>query len=398
MQGMEHKGLTRLLMYGFSRTGQGHVARLGRLAAELVCSGRFQVAIASDQPVPHWVPRTVARHLVPHHDPRTAAQHHARLAASAGIIADLQPLAILVDHFPFSSRDLSAEIHGLLKVAQDVQPCATLFSVFRGFVGTNSGPVAPFRQFNRALRGRIAAALGGCVRAVLVTQPLARAEEVFCLCPDLAPFAEHTHFIGYPSSPTYPDAPAFQDGLAVAQVGGGGARVEQELRFIAGLMTRLVACGRIRSGWLFVGPHTPHALCEEIRRLLGRGPVRIRRWSHALQSLVPSADLYISLGGFNSTLEAFNPRSVRIVVPRITELGAQSEQLLNARYHQARGWLDLILIPRQITMETAVRLVANHPNGPAVRSAPPQDAMHLTDVLARYGVGLSSLGAESCRS
>jgi predicted glycosyltransferase len=125
-----------------------------------------------------------------------------------------------------------------------------------------------------------------------------------------------------------------QERLILCTVGGGqdGARLARA--FVAAEMP----AGTF--GLVLVGPQMAADLLDELRELSARsGRVRVLRFLPEPAPLLARADRLVTMGGYNSTLEAISFGKPTLIVPRVKP---RLEQWIRADRFRALGLVDLL--------------------------------------------------------
>jgi predicted glycosyltransferase/nucleoside-diphosphate-sugar epimerase len=120
---------------------------------------------------------------------------------------------------------------------------------------------------------------------------------------------------------------------------------------------------------LVLGPLMEPALVESIERRAAtlRG-VEIVRSSKSVLSLVAGADLVVSMGGYNSVVEALTAHKRLVICPRVTP---RAEQLIRARVMAALGLARVVRVDRESSKVLALAVLqalADQPADAATRA------------------------------
>jgi predicted glycosyltransferase len=104
-------------------------------------------------------------------------------------------------------------------------------------------------------------------------------------------------------------------------------------------------------GVVLAGPQMPAEMLEELRRqAAGTARVRVLRFVPEPAPLLDRADRLITMGGYNSTLEAVSFEKPALVVPRVRP---RQEQWIRAERFSALGLLDVLhpdeLLPQRLS-------------------------------------------------
>jgi len=110
--------------------------------------------------------------------------------------------------------------------------------------------------------------------------------------------------------------------------------------------------GRAAEHWLVVtGPFLPAEERRALERLAGRAPgLELLEFTRGLPALVATADVVVSMGGYNSICEILSAGRPAVIVPRVEP---RLEQLIRARALEQRGLVRVVhpddLAPKTLT-------------------------------------------------
>jgi predicted glycosyltransferase len=122
--------------------------------------------------------------------------------------------------------------------------------------------------------------------------------------------------------------------MVLCTVGGGQDGMALARTFVA------TPFPRDSFGLVLAGPQMPLDLLEDLRhRAEPRGRVRVLRFVPEPAPLFARADRLITMGGYNSTLEAVSFGKPALIVPRVKP---RQEQWLRADRLRALGLLDVL--------------------------------------------------------
>jgi predicted glycosyltransferase len=153
--------------------------------------------------------------------------------------------------------------------------------------------------------------------------------------------AEKTRFCGYLKRPTRPRPRHEGPPAVLVTTGGGGDGTEIIEAYLEGLIAlpRSVA---LRTTIVF-GPQMPAANRARLHnRFVNLHDVAFLEFEPDLTSRYATADLVVSMAGYNTVCELLSWSMRGVLVPRCHPVG---EQLLRARLLAARGMFDLIEPP-----------------------------------------------------
>ena len=157
--------------------------------------------------------------------------------------------------------------------------------------------------------------------------------------------------------------------MVLCTVGGGQDGMDLAETFIA------TPLGPDTFGLVLAGPQMPTEMLEDLRRRAeASGRVRVLRFVPEPAPLFDRADRLITMGGYNSTLEAVSFAKPALIVPRVRP---RQEQWMRADRLRARGLID-VLHPDELS---SGRLEAWLANGTHTRRAESIDLAGLSRVV-----------------
>jgi predicted glycosyltransferase len=261
---------------------------------------------------------------------------HVRREQLRQVFTAEKPDLLLIELYPFGRKAFRFEINPLLEdmAAGRLHRCRVACSV-RDILVEKDRP-----QKHEA---RAVDLLNRHFEAVLVhaDPTIVRLEETFSRCPEIAIPLIYTGFVT--PSPEPGSRPrlraklglADEDRLIVASAGGGSVG--------AALLDAAVGAFRLRPRrsadrlQVFSGPFLPPDDFERLRHAAADG-MRVARFTSDFLSYLAAADLSISMGGYNTTMNLLAARVPALVWP----FGQNREQRLRAHRLQALGALRLL--------------------------------------------------------
>jgi predicted glycosyltransferase len=112
---------------------------------------------------------------------------------------------------------------------------------------------------------------------------------------------------------------------------------------------------------VFAGPLMSKTDYESLRALAAPHKfIRVERFSQNYLRLLSTADLVITMGGYNSTVEAVSAGKRTIVIPRVVP---RTEQLLRAKAFEALGLVSIVE-PQRLTPDALLHAAENALSGP----------------------------------
>jgi predicted glycosyltransferase len=152
-----------------------------------------------------------------------------------------------------------------------------------------------------------------------------------------ATVAAKTRFCGYLRPPGTPLAREAGPPRVVVTSGGGGDGSRLIEAYLDGLAT--LPPGTLRST-VVLGPLMPRERRDAVMDRVGSlGEVEVHDFDPDPVPLYATADVVVSMAGFNTVCELLSLRRRAVLVPRDTPVG---EQLIRARRLAARNWFDVV--------------------------------------------------------
>lgn len=171
-------------------------------------------------------------------------------------------------------------------------------------------------------------------------------------------------------------------------MGGGGGDAADLFRVFLKAWSRLA--DRFRGQALLVtGPLMAPSLVDSIERRAGRiDGVTVMRSSKSILSLIAGADLVVSMGGYNTVVEALTARKPMVLCPRVTP---RTEQLIRANLMARLGLARVVQIERESSKTLALAieetLAASRPTAAMWRAVDLTGGDRLAEIV------LSAIGA-----
>lgn len=128
-----------------------------------------------------------------------------------------------------------------------------------------------------------------------------------------------------------------EDDFILVTAGGGGDGYEAIDRYLA--MHEHSSAPRSLKTVIVTGPFMPKAEREQLEERANRMGMKITPFHHKLESLIASADLVISMGGYNTVCEILTQQTPSLIIPRETP---RKEQLIRAERLQDKGLLEYL--------------------------------------------------------
>ncbi|MCU0559307.1 MAG: glycosyl transferase [Desulfobacterales bacterium] len=247
-----------------------------------------------------------------------------------------RPDLFLIELYPFGRRAFRFEIDPVLEAigAGDLPACRVVCSL-RDILVEKDRPAEREAWTVEVLNRHFGAVL------VHTDPALVALEETFGRCADIRIPVVTTGFVS-PRPP--PDARRRvrarmglpeSDALIVVSAGGGSVGfplLEASMRAFA-----LLPRGRSARMVVYTGPFMPAEEAVRLRGLAG-GPLELRRFSTEFLAELAAADLSVSMGGYNTSMNLLAARVPALVWP----FAQNREQRLRAERLAARGALQVI--------------------------------------------------------
>ncbi len=179
-----------------------------------------------------------------------------------------------------------------------------------------------------------------------------------------------------------------RDGSLIVAMAGGGADAYPLFDALMDAVPTLTA-GRDCSVVIVTGPFLPAAERLDLLRRARGLPVRVLKSVSDTGAYMRSADLVVSMAGYNTSVELLRVGRRALLVPRA---GPSAEQQMRAQLFAERGWVDW-LPPLELTPEVLAAAMLAALERPVGSSAPRPDldglhatTAHLTSIVSEAGV------------
>ncbi len=387
----------RIAIYSHDTFGLGHLRRNLLLAGALSkAGGDAEILLVTGSPralsyptLPRlsvvelpYVTKDAAGHYVPRH---AGIPIDDVVRMRKGIIRDailrFAPDVLLVDHAPLGLR---GELLPLLGDLHHFTSCRLVLGL-RDILDEPERVVADWRE-NGTYR-----VLDGLYHHLWVygARDVFSLADLYRLPPSMAARLEYLGYLGReapiagaPPCAASRDFPDRARPHLLCLVGGG-----EDGFPVADCFLRMLAAEQNGyNGTLVTGPFLPREQRNQLASLAAPLPhVRILRFTSDLEPLLTESDLVITMGGYNSVLEALSAGRRTIVVPRVFP---RREQWLRANAFERRGLLRMIepgaLAPRALLDAAAASLAGQAP-------VAPEDAGVAWNGVARFAAEMRGL-------
>ncbi len=179
-----------------------------------------------------------------------------------------------------------------------------------------------------------------------------------------------------------------RDGSLIVAMAGGGADAYPLFDALMDAMPTLTAA-RDCSVVIVTGPFLPAAERLDLLRRARGLPVRVLKSVSDTGAYMRSADLVVSMAGYNTSVELLRVGRRALLVPRA---GPSAEQQMRAKLFADRGWVDW-LPPLELAPEALAAAMLAALERPVGSSAPRPDlaglhaaTAHLTSIVREAGV------------
>lgn len=252
--------------------------------------------------------------------------HQGRLLAA--LVARLQPVGVLLDHFPFFLEEVF--YRDALTTLRETSPDALTCAGFRG---------AASRRYAPTERARVRRLLERHVDLVLVYVDARERGRVLRRHPFLRELRTPLRFVGYVCPPP---SRARRRGRRILATFGSGVDAATTIELVCEAFGNLA---ERRPGYaldVVTGGRLPDALFTAIvRRHASRTRVRIVRFLPQLGAHMARYALVVGRGGYNTLTELYQSGTRSIVLPRVYP--GNDEQRLLALHFRARGGVDHVV-------------------------------------------------------
>ena len=362
--------MKRIMIYCQHLAGMGHLIRSAEIIRSLVKD--FQVCFVNGgQPVPEFgLPAEAeavylpglwqdGRDLKPVDESQSLeAVKTRRKQILLEVFDRFQPDCLITECFPFSKVKLEFELIPLLERTQaSARPVRVICSL-RDLIMTQ-----PLSTKARAKReARVCELIGQYYDAILFHSDanFLRLENCF---PNIDALKCDIIYTGYVAQSPPEQQPLTAEDIAalndpapaiVASVGGGrhGYPLLNALFEASSLLART----HPHQIYAFAGPFMPEEEFSQLQQAAANRPnVTLRRFTARLIDYLEKADLSVSLGGYNTTMNLLRTQVRSLVLPSLAK-GQNNEQSIRAEKLAELGVLDL-LEPDDLDAERLTRII-----------------------------------------
>ncbi|MEL6382585.1 MAG: glycosyltransferase [Cyanobacteria bacterium J06626_18] len=362
--------MKKIMLYCQHLAGMGHLVRSTEIIRSLVKG--FKVCFVNGgQPIPEFeLPPEVEVVYLPglwqdgdaikpvddaYSPEETQARRQQRLLAAFNWF---EPDCLITECFPFSKLRLKSELKPLLQQAKDSTRPVRIVCSLRDLIMTQ--PMAPDTRIRRA--EKICRLVNRYYDAVLFHSDASfqKLEDCFPLVDQLEGDIIYTGYVAQSlpkeRSLTAEDVAGLSDKAPtlVASVGGGrhgyiplNAIIETAPRLSKILPHHIYA---------FAGPYMPERDFARLQQAAANKPnITLRRFTSRLIEYLEKADLSISLGGYNTTMNLLRTGVPAIVLPSLSK-DQNNEQQIRAAKLAKLGVINLIQ-PEDLTRDRLIQAI-----------------------------------------
>jgi predicted glycosyltransferase len=256
------------------------------------------------------------------------------------VILDIRPDVFVIEHFPLSKWDLRSELLSAIKTARSVNPHVQIVSSVRDHPAGSELACWPAR-----IRSQVIAILNENFTALLVhSDPrVVRLESQFSWVSGIEIPIHYTGYVSQRVEHLQPCCPSTSQALAngYVLVSSGGLGDGERLATLSSSAWQLLHDRGATAGRCMVilaGLHVGEAQYDTLERTLRGGPFLLLRFSDEFLRWMQAADLSISQGGYNTTMNVLATRTRAILAPN----RRMPDQQCRARLLEERNLVDVI--------------------------------------------------------
>lgn len=281
------------------------------------------------------------------------------------IYASLKPDVLLVELFPFGRRQLRFELMPLLAAARE---SSKIVCSVRDVLVPMKKPKRIDEIIDTAVAHFDRILIHGDKSVIPFTETFPRAAELHHLM----------SYTGYVVDDNgLPDIDTGTDEVIVSV--GGGAVGETLLR--TSIAARGLSAAADRSWRLLAGRHLPKPVFDDLKAVAGPG-ITVEWARNDFRALLQNADLSISQGGYNTTMDVLQAGCRNVIVPMAE--ADESEQTLRAGKMEEKGLVHMLragdLSPENLAAAVDHALAAPQP--PVLSGIDLDGARHTAKIIA----------------
>jgi predicted glycosyltransferase len=263
-------------------------------------------------------------------------------------LSQIRPDVLVIEHFPFSKWELQAEVLAAIEAARAENPRAHVVCSVRDYPASSD-----LARFPERFRSAVVSILNEHFTALLVhSDPrVVRLESQFDWVRDISIPIHYTGYVSekLPHMATNVKSPPKNPGRGYVLVSSGGLADGLRLATLCSAAWRRLDEQGATAGRrmvIFAGLFAEENQYEALERTTRDGPFCLRRFASDFLQWMPAAELSISQGGYNTTMNVLETRTRAILAPN----RRMSDQTLRARILAEREVLDVI-DPETITAD-----------------------------------------------
>ncbi|MEA5466829.1 glycosyltransferase family protein [Leptothoe sp. PORK10 BA2] len=269
-----------------------------------------------------------------------------------------QPDCLITECFPFSKMSMKYELNPLLKRAKESARPVKILCSLRDLIMTQ--PL--FAGAKERREAKVCRLINRFYDAVLFHSDAGfqRLEDCFSRVSDLNCEIFYTGYVAQSApaeqSPTPDDIAGLSNPLPSIVASAGGGRHGYPL--LSAIIAASPRLGNVLPHhiYVFAGPFMPDADFAQLQQAAaGRPNVTLRRYTSLLLNYLKKADLSVSLGGYNTTMNLLRTGVPSLIFPS-PNLSQTDEQRLRAEKLANLGVVDL-LTPEELAPETLTQII-----------------------------------------
>lgn len=363
--------MKKIMIYCQHLAGMGHLVRCREIIRSLIPN--FEVCFVSGgQIVPQFqLPTEVeviylpglwqkGAELVPldesHSLEETKSQRKQQLLS---MFDQFQPDCLMTECFPFSKMSMKYELSPLLKQAKASPRPVKIVCSLRDLIMTQPLPVA----VKARREAKVCRLVNRFYDAVLfhADASFQKLEDCFSRTSDLNCEIIYTGYIAQSPpkaiSPTPDDIVGLSHSSPTIVVSAGGGRHGYSLLSAVIAASHLLETELPHHIYAFAGPFMPEESFLKLQRAAAERPnVTLRRYTALLLDYLKKAELSVSLGGYNTTMNLLRTQTRSLLLPSLNP-SQTDEQRIRAEKLASLGILSL-LTPQDLQPERLTEAIA----------------------------------------
>lgn len=311
------------------------------------------------------------------------------------VFDQFQPDCLMTECFPFSKMSMKYELTPLLKRAKASLKPVKIICSLRDLIMTQPLPA----EVKARRADKVCRLINRFYDAVLFHSDanFQRLEDCFPQASDLTCEIIYTGYVAQspPSvrAPTPDDIAGLSDSSPAIVVSAGGGRHGYPLLNAAVAASSLLAKRLPHHIYAFAGPFMPEKDFSKLQQAAAHRPnVTLRRYTSLLIDFFDKADLSVSLGGYNTTMNVLRTHVRSLLLPSLNP-SQTDEQRIRAEKLAHLGVLTL-LTPQALPPERlAEAIVTALGQTPTAHQIDLQGAVHTASYLKKLLLGNNAFSA-----